>query len=297
MGSLLTKVKTKMSIHATRKVQGLLEGEYGSVFKGRSMDFDDLRSYAAGDDVKDIDWKATARNKLPLVKRYIAIRKHNVLLVVDTGRNMAARSAAGDTKRDVAVMTAGVMGHIAQKHGDLVALVAGDEESTHYLPLKGDSSHLERLLQHIDAHARPEAPNSNLSRQLEYIARTIRRRMILVIIADDLAIDASHDPLLRRIIAQHEVLWVTVGDATLTDKRYHHTAMFDIATDKELPAFIRHSQALAQEFTDATIERRQNFARMLERLAISNERVEGEADVTPKLFSLLERQRYARHKR
>ncbi|MGB2787690.1 MAG: DUF58 domain-containing protein, partial [Candidatus Saccharimonadaceae bacterium] len=90
MPSLLVKVKAKMAIHAHEKVRGVLEGEYGSVFKGRSMDFDDLREYVVGDDIKDIDWKATARSGSTLIRRYIAIRKHNIMLVVDTGRDMAA---------------------------------------------------------------------------------------------------------------------------------------------------------------------------------------------------------------
>ena len=62
MGSLLQKVQKKMTITAHRKVRTALEGEYASVFKGRSMDFDDLRPYVPNDDIKDVDWKATARS-------------------------------------------------------------------------------------------------------------------------------------------------------------------------------------------------------------------------------------------
>ena len=92
MSSLLSQVKSKMMIYSHEKTRELLSGEYGSVFKGRSMDFDDLREYVIGDDTKDIDWKATARSGNTLIRRYIAIRKHNILLIVDTGKNMAAVS-------------------------------------------------------------------------------------------------------------------------------------------------------------------------------------------------------------
>lgn len=101
MPSLLVKVKAKMTLHAHEKVRGLLEGQYGSVFKGRSLDFDDLREYLPGDDIKDIDWRATARSGSTRIRRYVAVRKHNILLVVDTGRSMAATSEDGDSKRDV----------------------------------------------------------------------------------------------------------------------------------------------------------------------------------------------------
>ena len=96
MGSLLRKVRMRTTIHAHRKVRSVLDGEYGSVHKGRSMDFDDLREYVPGDDIKDLDWKASARHGRPLIKRYIATRQHAVLLVVDTGCTMAALSDAAE---------------------------------------------------------------------------------------------------------------------------------------------------------------------------------------------------------
>lgn len=292
MGSLLTKVKTKMSIYAHQKVQGLLEGEYGSVFKGRSMDFDDLRQYNPGDDIKDIDWKATARSGQTLIKRYVAIRKHNILLVVDTGRNMAATGASGETKRDTAIMVSGVMGYIAQKHGDLVAMVAGDDESTTYLPLKGTNQHLETLLQHIEKKATLDAAKSNLARQLEYIARSISRRMLLVIVADEVEIDEEYQRLLRRLGAQHELMWITVGDSSLHQKTA--SAQYDVATQAVLPRFLLNNSAVIKEFEEKSFLSAGETQRALERLRISSQRVNSEADAVTSLFKLLEKQRYAR---
>ena len=147
MGSLLVNVKAKMAIYAHEKVRGVLEGEYGSVFKGRSMDFDDLREYIPGDDVKDIDWKATARSGSTLIRRYIAIRKHNIMLVVDTGKNMSAVSADGSSKKQIAVLLAGVMTTLALKHGDLIGLVSGNKDRSKYMPLKTGNVHAEQVLQ------------------------------------------------------------------------------------------------------------------------------------------------------
>ncbi len=88
--SHLARVKARLSIHAHRKVRGLLEGEYAAIQVGRGIDFNDLREYVRGDDVKDIDWKASARTRMLLVRRYVAERKHTVVLAVSTGRSMAA---------------------------------------------------------------------------------------------------------------------------------------------------------------------------------------------------------------
>ena len=294
MGSLLVKVKTKMSIYAHKKVQGLLEGEYGSVFKGRSMDFDDLRPYVAGDDIKDVDWKATARGGQMLIKRYVAIRKHNILLVVDTGRNMSAVGAAGETKRDVAIMVSGVMGYIAQKHGDLVALVSGNDEETQYIPLKGTNQHLEKILQHIKKESQPDAPVSNLARQLEYIARSIRRRMMVVILSDDIDITDEYEKLLRRLVAQHELMWITIGDSDITQKTLAKDAVYDIGSGAELPSFLQQDTQVQKEFSAAVENRRIETEKRLSRLQISSQRVSGEADAVTALFKLLEKQRYAR---
>ena len=296
MGSLLVKVKTKMSIHAHEKVRGLLEGQYGSVFKGRSMDFDDLREYIPGDDVKDIDWKATARSGQTRIKRYVAVRKHNILLVVDTGRDMAALSDGGDVKKDVSVMAAGVIGYIAQKHGDLVALVAGNAEGSKYLPLKSSNDHLERILQHIDAGANLEGTPSDLTVQLEYIARTIRRRMMLIIISDDGLLTKKHEKLLRRLGAQHEIMWLTVGDANICDEKWQNDIMEEIDDRLAIPQFLRKSKKLEQEFLSSTKSQHEQFMASANRLGISSERIAGEEDVVSGIFKLLERQRSARRK-
>lgn len=291
MASLYTKVRTKLSLYAHRKVTGLLEGEYGSVFKGRSMDFDDLRAYIPGDDVKDIDWLATARSGQTLVRRYVAIRKHNIMLVTDTGRNMTAVSGGGEVKKDIAVMVSGVMGYIVLKHGDLISLAAGDDKHTQYLPLKGDSTHLERILQHIDTKPTDDGPKSNILTQLEYVLRTIRRRMIMVVVADEVAYDEDIHSLLRRLRVQHEIVWVTISDADLTSD----VVMKDVASPEVyLPNYIRTHKAVGAEYKAAQLQAHDAFAHGLATLGIASVRVDNEAEVPTKLFTLLEKQRYAK---
>lgn len=293
MPSLIVKVKAKMAIHAHEKVRGVLEGEYGSVFKGRSMDFDDLREYVVGDDIKDIDWKATARSGSTLIRRYVAIRKHNIMLVVDTGRNMAATAASGDNKRDVAVMAAGVVGYIALKHGDLVGLVAGDSSRTQYFPLKGSNPHLERLLQHINSSISLKSAPSNLLSQLEYIARSMRRRMMLIVVSDDVELTDQHEQVLRRLRAQHEVLWLSIGDASGLDADHD---FYDIDDSALLPHFIRADKKLRQAFDKNEAKRLSDNQRRLERLGIVGQRIVGDSDVVSGLYRLLERQRHAKRR-
>ncbi|MET1053260.1 MAG: DUF58 domain-containing protein [Mycetocola sp.] len=298
MDQLLHRVKTKLAIRAHRKVRGLLDGEYVSLFHGKSLDFDDLRAYAPGDDVKDIDWKATARVGSPLTKRYIAARKHAVMLVVDTGRDFAAMSAGGTPKRDVAVLAAGVIGYLAVRHGDHVGLVAGDADGTEHVPLRGTESHLERILGVIHRRSTLAAGPSRLSAQLDYVRRTFRRRMILIVLADDGAVDpgnADELRLLRRLHAQHEILWITIGDADPTLAEFADRDMFDVADGRELPPFLRMDSGLRADFATAVATRTAASSGLLERIGISSHRLTGDGDVVPGLFRLLEVHNHARH--
>lgn len=297
MASLLQRVKSKMAIFAHRKARGMLDGEYGSVFRGRSLDFDDLRAYVPGDEVRDIDWKATARHGSPLIRRYVAVRRQTVLLVTDTGRNMAAESRSGEVKKDIAVLALGVMGYLAHRHGDVVGLVCGDSTATRSLPAKSGEAHLERLLRHVDSHTGLDGAPSRIQDQLGYVARNVKGRHLLFVVADELAADAATAQLLRRLRAQHEVLWLTVRDADLapSSKRTdpNAPAAFSVADDSLLPWPPGMSAAVEAAYTKAASERDADRQAMLRAAGITEGDVSGSGDVITGLFTLLERHRRA----
>lgn len=294
MTSLLRRVRTRLSIHAHRKVHGVLDGEYTSVFHGRSLEFDDLRPYIAGDDVKDIDWRATARLGSLMTRRFVASRKHTVVLVVDTGRNMAATAESGESKRDLAVLAAGTAGYLAIRHGDLVALVAGDAEGTSYVRPESTEGHLERVLQRINDATRLDAPPSNLARQLGFVGKAFRRGRILVVISDDRELDAEEQRLLRRLSVQHEILWLTIADADPTRDDWAELEMHDVLSSEALPEYIRRDPALRADFTAGVLERTERGDDLFESLSISRRRITSEANVVSGFFSLLELHKHAR---
>lgn len=294
MSSLLVKVRRKMSITAHRKVRSALEGEYTSVYKGRSMDFDDLREYILGDDVKDIDWKATARGGQVRIRRYVAIRKHNIMLVVDTGRSMAAASPSGESKKDIAVMAAGVIASVAQKHNDLVALTAGNSEYVHHMPLKGSRPHIERMLQYIDTRTTLDAPASNLTYLLDYVRRNIKRRMLLVVISDNLQFAAAQEQLLRRLGAQHELLFIAIDDLDPSSDNWNSRSLFDVDQPAVLPSFVRRQKVVEKAY-QALVQRERNRShRTLEHIRISSIRIDSEAVVVNQIVRLLEEHKHAR---
>lgn len=287
--TLLQRVKSTMAIFAHRKARGMLDGEYGSVFRGRSLDFDDLRAYLPGDEVRDIDWKATARHGSPLIKRYVAVRRQTVLLITDTGRNMAAVAQGGEPKKDIAVMALGVLAYLAHRHGDVVGLVSGDSSGTRTLPAKGGEAHLERLLRHVHSNTSEDAAGSSIEEQLEHVARTVKGRHLLFVVADEIVANPELDRLLRRLRVQHEILWLTIRDADLASA----AEWYGVDDSSPLLSHLAQSPAVAAAYTQAAAERDARRENMLRQAGITENSVAGTRDVMTALFALLERHRRA----
>lgn len=297
MASLLMRVKSKMAIFAHRKARGMLDGEYGSVFRGRSLDFDDLRAYVPGDEVRDIDWKASARHGSPLIKRYVAVRRQMLFLLADTGPNMAAVARSGEAKKDIAVMALGVMGYLAHRHGDVVGLVSGDSANTRTIPAKAGEAHLERLLRHVNDAASTGAAPSRIADQLEHVARTVKGRHLLFVVADEVEASPELEKVLRRLRAQHEILWLTVRDADLvrSSPRAAQDAadFYSVADSTVLPALLGLDATVAAAYTEALAERDSARKAMLRRAGITEGEVDASHHVVHALFALLERHRRA----
>ncbi|WP_353354260.1 DUF58 domain-containing protein [Intrasporangium sp. DVR] len=289
---LLTRVKSTLFVHARRRSRNLLEGEFASVFHGRSLDYDDLRDYVPGDEVRDIDWKATARHTSPLVRRYVATRKQNLMLVVDTGRGMAAAARSGEPKKAVAIAAAGLVGYLAQRHGDLVGLVRGDAKGTVAHDLRGSEAHLERLLRAIDTATTLHGDASDLATQLRWLVRNVRRRLLLLIVADDRELDPALADLLRRLQVQHEILWITVEDVDPTTIDPARPTV-DVADHYAIPSLVRTDATVRAAYAEAVATRARATDTVLDGAGINHTRVGGSDDVLLAVFTLLERQRRA----
>lgn len=292
MTTLLQKVKSKMFIFAHRKAHNLLDGEYAAVFRGRSLDFDDLRAYLPGDEVRDIEWKATARHGAPLVRRYVAVRKQTVLLLADTGRNMAASAQGGESKKDLMVLVLGVLGYLAVRHGDQLALVHGDSKSTAMSVVKAGEGHLESLLQTIDREVTLDSASSALTAQLEYVATHVKARTLLLVVADEARLRPELVSLLRRLRAQHEILWLALEDADLSEAAAGEETL-DVQDLQTVLSVMATEPALAEEYRAAVSARRREISSVLAGEGIAMQWLGHSDDAMSAVFQLLERHRRA----
>lgn len=293
MPSLVQQVKGRLSIHVRRRSLALLEGGYASIHKGRSMDFDDLRDYQAGDDVRDIDWRASARHGSMLVRRYVAERHFGLVIVAPGGRDMSAVTPAGETKRDVAVLGAGVIGWLAVRHGDEVSLVGGAPGTIHATRARATEGHLERLLQEVLARSGPDSPEGDLPGLLRHVARHVGGRRILLVLADDGVRAPDVEAVLRTLRLRHEILWLTVEDVDPLALPAGARAR-DVSSGRVLPTLLEAAPELGQAFAGAEQARRHELESLLRRLDISTTRVASRAEVVPAVVRLLERRRRGR---
>lgn len=292
MTTLVQKVKGKLSIHVRRRSVALLDGGYASIHKGRSMDFDDLREYIAGDDVRDIDWRASARHGSMLIKRYVAERHFSLVVVMPAGRELAAQAAGGEPKRDVAVLAAGVLGYLAVRHGDDVSMVFGPPGEIRSTRSRSSEGHLELILQEILAHSEPDSPSVEVGELLRHVARTVKGRKVILVVADDGVVPAAVEDTLRTLRLRHEVLWIDVVDLdplTVTGD----TPVRDVASPTVMPALLDDPE-LVRSFAQVEAERRHAVDEMLKRTDVSAARVGHTDEVVPTVVRMLEKRRRAR---
>ena len=231
-------LKRYKTISTKKTTSRVLDGSYNSIYKGRSMNFDELREYVPGDDVKDIDWKATSRSQKVLIRQYIAEKKHNLMLVMDTNRRMLADTSEGEEKKEVALIGGGSLAYMVTSNGDYVSAIYSDGEKMCRFPFRMGFLNLETILSGYNKAVNLKN-NSNIDQSLEYIIRNIRRRMIVVIVTDMEGISKVSESLLRQLILVHDVLLINVSDADVFGKN-----VYGIEQSDYLPAYITRSKKL-----------------------------------------------------
>ncbi len=291
----LTRVRRAVALATRHRVGGLYEGTHPSLHAGRSMEFNDLREYVRGDDVAEIDWKASARSGGPLlVKRHIAERRTTLMVAVTTGRDFAGMASPTEKKVDVAVQVAGVFGSIATQHGDYVGLLFCDGEDIRVDRPSTRDVELERMLSHIEDAVRPDSPPAGLGRLLEVTATTLRRSGIVVLVCDDVDINADTEARLRRLVVQHEVILITIADLDPTDSGLANSAIVGLDDRRELSRELRADAQLREAVRADRDERAARRTAVLSRLAIPHLHVAGTEGLVPAVLTLVRSHRRAR---
>ncbi len=296
MASYLVKVRKKMDIHSMRRVRNVLTGNYGSVFKGRSMDFDDLREYNYGDDIKDIDWKATARSRSVMIRRYIAIRKHNLLIVAENGNSMASLAPSGETKGEVATFCAGVLAYVAQRHSDLIGMVYGNKGGNSRYAMKEDTAYLENFLSSYAHSISVDNQDSDINSLLTYVAKGYRERLFIIVITDPDNAETIDSEIIRKLNARHEQMYIMIEDSPMTNELLFDKDVFDNESKVRLPQYYRKNKKLAKAEKDYREAQKERIRKALRHFHIASTFVDSTDHAIPAIVKMLEEQKHARRK-
>ena len=207
VADILRKVQ-RIQIVANRSVNDLLAGQYRSVFRGRGMEFDEVREYQPGDEIRTIDWNVTARAGTPFIKRYCEERELTVLFLVDVSASGAFGSGT-QSKLDVMIEMTALLMFSALKNNDKVGLLLfANDIQAYYPPRKGKGNVL-RLIREMLA-VEPVRADTDLESALQYLNRVQKRRAVVFLISD------FQSPHSRKALAisngRHDLVAITVAD-------------------------------------------------------------------------------------
>lgn len=212
---ILSRVR-RMEVRTARLVDDAMAGRYASVFKGRGMDFDRVRNYVPGDDVRTIDWNVTARTGDPYVKLFTEERELTILLMIDISASSDFGSVA-DSKRELAAEAAGVLAASAIRNRDKVGLVLFSEGVELYIPPAKGRAHILRLIREA-LFFQPEKRGTDVAAALDFANQVIHRRAVVFLVSDFVPgapFDAQLNKMrtkLRITSRHHDVIAVSVTD-------------------------------------------------------------------------------------
>ena len=178
---ILKKVR-QIEIRTRRLVDSSMGGEYHSVFKGRGMDFDEVREYVAGDEVRTIDWNVTARSGRPFVKKFTEERELTLLLMVDVSASGNFGSTS-QSKREMAAELASVLAFSAIRNSDKVGLILFSDQIEQYIPPKKGRRHVLRVVREI-LYFDPKHRGTDIVQALDFANRVTQRRAVTFLISD-----------------------------------------------------------------------------------------------------------------
>ncbi len=204
---VLQKVR-RIEITTRSMVRDTFAGSYESIFKGRGMEFDEVREYQPGDDIRTIDWNVTARTGWLHVKKYVEERELTVLIVFDASGSFDFGTGTR-LKRELAAEVGAVLAFAAIRNNDKVGLLIFTDEIETFIPPRKGRKHVLRIIREI-LHFRPRSRGTDLAFALEHAMRVVKRHSVMFCISDFR--DAGYEKALTVANRKHDVVAVTITD-------------------------------------------------------------------------------------
>ncbi|MBL1154362.1 MAG: DUF58 domain-containing protein [Ignavibacteriota bacterium] len=204
----LVKQVRQIEIRTKGLVNQVFSGEYHSVFKGRGMEFSEVREYQFGDDIRNIDWNVTARFGHPYIKIFEEERELTVILMVDLSGSLMFGSVS-KTKQQIAAELSAILAFSALKNNDKVGLILFTDKIEKFVPPRKGRIHVLRIIREVLSFE-PEGKSTNLRGALEFMHNAIKKKSIAFLISD--FIDEGYEKILRIVGRKHDLIGVVLDD-------------------------------------------------------------------------------------
>ena len=204
---LIRKIR-RIEIRTNRMVNDVLAGEYHSVFKGRGVEFEEVREYMHGDGIRTIDWNVTARMGNPFVKRYREERELTVMLAVDASSS-SLFGTADKMKGELAVELSAVLAFSAIKNNDRVGLVLFTDRVEKFIPPKKGKKHVLRLIREL-LMFEPAGGSTDIKTAMDFLGKILTRKTVVFLLSDFLS--AGYEEALRMMNNRHDLVTISITD-------------------------------------------------------------------------------------
>ncbi|MFH1867791.1 MAG: DUF58 domain-containing protein [Candidatus Omnitrophota bacterium] len=209
---ILQKIR-RIQITTSRMVTDVFAGQYQSVFKGKGMEFYEVREYQPGDDIRTIDWNVTARTGHPYIKKFVEERELTVMLLLDASMSCCFGSVE-KMKNQLAAEICSVLAFSAVQNNDRVGIIIFTDRIEKFIPARKGLSHVLRVIREA-LYFKPKGAGTDISCALEYLNRVTTRKTITFIISD--FFDKDFKKLLSVSNKRHDIVAVTITDPRETE--------------------------------------------------------------------------------
>jgi uncharacterized protein (DUF58 family) len=285
---LFQKIR-RLEIRIRGVVENVFGGEYQSAFKGRGIEFAEVRPYQVGDDIRNIDWNVSARMDETYVKVYEEEREQTVMLAVDVSGSEDFGSGE-KPKREVAAEACAVMAFAAIQNGDKVGLILFSDQIESFIPPKKGRRHVLRCIRELFT-VEPASRGTDLKAALKYLLRILRRRSIVLCVSD--FFDDGYAPMLRAVSKRHDTVAVEVVDPR--EENLPEVGLLDL-TDAETGETVTvdtRSEPSRRAYEEAARRRRAETEALFRRLQVGHVPIRTDADYVEPIVEFFRRRNRA----
>jgi uncharacterized protein (DUF58 family) len=248
------RILLRLDWQIVRRLDGLLQGDYRTLFYGYGVDFADLREYQAGDDIRYIDWNVTARMDSPYIRQYVEDREITAWFLLDFSPSMDF-GTVDNHKRNVLIDFVATVARLLSRHGNRVGALLYNGETVRTIPARGGRTHILRLINDmLDAPRLSKSPATDLGVLLKASLNTLKRRSLLFLVSDFIS-EPGWERVLNTLSQRHEMLAVRLWDPRETELPDIGFVVVEDAETGEQLTIDTHDPAFRKRFQLAAAER------------------------------------------